>query len=267
MGASVAMVGWVGSDAFGRELKHSLRDQGVSTRWVGVDSERSTGAALIEVDEHGENSIAVATGANTSLLPAGIPRSVVQRADVISAVLEVPLESIAEAFRLARLADVRTVLTAAPAQPVPAALLRLTDVVICNQHELGALLGQTVNSGEEAQAAMALRRAAHQVSNRSSDRGSDHATDQLVVVTLGERGALAVAGDQTFQQSSFRVRSVDSVGAGDAFAAGFVCGRWWSAGVQAALRLGCAAGALATTKPGAQPAMPTLAEVRVLLDV
>ena len=92
------------------------------------------------------------------------------------------------------------------------------------------------------------------------------APGQVVVATLGRRGALALHGDQLLRQAAFRVRTVDTVGAGDAFVAGFVAGRWWSAGVASALRLGCAAGALATTQPGAQPALPTLAAVRALLE-
>jgi ribokinase len=251
LGAAVAMVGRVGHDSFGRELKRSLRDEGVSTRWVSLgSSEHSTGAALIEVDEHGENSIAVAIGANADLRPDDIPRRAIEGADVVSAALEVPMGSIEEAFRLARLAGVRTVLNVAPAQPVPAALLQMTDVVICNEHELGVMVGQAVTPGEEGVAATALRGTA----------------DQLVVVTLGERGALALVGDRTLEQSAFRVQSIDSTGAGDAFVAGFLSGRWWSDGVEGALRLGCAAGALATTQTGAQPAMPTLDAVRALLD-
>lgn len=250
MGAAVVMVGRVGRDSFGRELKRSLRDEGVATRSVHTSSARSTGAALIEVDEHGENSIAVATGANLEVLNDDLPRRAIRTADVVSAALEVPLGTIAEAFRLARLGGARTVLNAAPAQPIPVALLQLTDVVICNEHELGVMLGQVVRSGEEAVAARALRGFA----------------EQVVVVTLGERGALAVLGDQTVEQPAFTVRSIDTTGAGDAFVAGFVCGRWWTDGIGAALRLGCAAGALATTTAGAQPAMPRLSAVRSLLD-
>jgi ribokinase len=249
MGASVSMVGRVGRDSFGRELKRSLRDASVSRRWVHTSSRRSTGAALIEVDEHGENSIAVAIGANADVLPEDIPRRAIQKADVVAAALEAPLVGIAEAFRVARSAGVRTVLNVAPAQSVPPDLLGMTDVVICNQHELGVLLGRTVAAGDEAVAARAL----------------GGATDQLVVVTLGERGALAVDGDRSVEQAAFAVQSIDSTGAGDAFVAGFVTGRWWSDGLEAALRMGCAAGALATTKSGAQPAMPTLDAVRALL--
>jgi ribokinase len=250
LGAAVTMVGRVGRDSFGRELKRSLRDEGVVTRSIQVSAERSTGAALIEVDESGENSIAVASGANALVLADDLPRRAIRSADVVMAALEVPLDTIFDAFRLARSAGVGTVLNVAPAQPVPAALLELTDVVICNEHELAAMLGRPVGVDAEAAAARTLRTFA----------------DQLVVVTLGERGALAVSGDQTLEQRAFPVQAIDSTGAGDAFVAGFVCGSWWSDSVAAALRMGCAAGALATTTPGAQPAMPRLSAVRALLD-
>jgi ribokinase len=249
LGASVTMVGRVGHDPFGRELSGSLRDAGISTRWV-LGSDRSTGAALIVVDERGENTIAVAAGANSDLLPEDVPRRAIDAADVVVASLEVPLASIEEAFRLARLAGVRTVLNAAPARTVAASLLALSDVLICNEIELAALVGREVPRSKELQAA----------------RGVACAPDQVVVVTLGERGAVGVSGDAVFEQPTFPVTTVDAVGAGDAFVGGFVAGRWWSAGTAEALRWGCAAGALATTKPGAQPSMPTLGEVRALLD-
>jgi ribokinase len=246
LGATVSMIGRVGDDPFGRELSLSLRAQGVSTRWVR-DSEHATGAALIVVDAQGENSIAVARGANADLLPEDVPRRVIERADVVAASLEVPLATIEEAFRLARQAGVRTVLNAAPAQAAPSSLLTLSNVVICNEVELATLTGHELGRGE-VDSARALR-----------------LSDQIVVVTLGERGAFAVAGDSVFEQPTFPVKAIDTVGAGDAFIGGFVSGRWWSNGLAEALRWGCAAGALATTVPGAQPSMPTLAAVQALL--
>jgi len=168
----------------------------------------------------------------------------------VTSVLEVPMPSIEEAFRLARLARpaVRTVLNTAPAMLVPPSLLRVTDVVICNEHELAILLGQPVAAGQEAAAARELGRG----------------TNQLIVVTLGERGALAVDDGDVIEQHGFRVRAVDTTGAGDAFVAGFHVG--FSEGLRTALRFGCAAGALATTRAGAQPAMPTLEAVENLLN-
>src|SRR5262249_51665459 len=157
LGADVSLVGRVGRDAFGHELSAALRDAGVSTRWV-LGSDRPTGAALIEVDEAGENSIAVAPGANLEVMPEDIPARVVADADVVVAPLEVPLASIEEGFRLARQAGVRTVLNAAPARPVPGRLLRLADVIVANEVEAATLLGRdTLDSGNEDGAARSLR--------------------------------------------------------------------------------------------------------------
>jgi ribokinase len=248
LGAEVAMVGRVGRDAFGDELTRQLGEAGVSTRWLeGCD--RPTGAALIFVDESGENCIAVAPGANQELRPEGLPREAIQSAEVLMAPLEVPMATIEAAFRLARAAARHTVLNAAPAGTVPPALLDLSSVVICNEVELGSLIGGPVTSGDEAIAARGLLRR----------------PDQVVVVTLGARGAVAIFGDEVISQPAFAVNVVDTTGAGDAFVAGFVVAQWFSAGVAEALRWGCAAGSLATTRPGAQPSMPTHAEVSVLL--
>jgi ribokinase len=212
--------------------------------------ERPTGTALIFVDEHGENAIAVSPGANDTLQPEDVPPEAIQSTAAVVAALEVPLASIEEAFRLARQASVPTVLNAAPAQSLSRSTLELCDVVVCNETELATLVGRGVPPGSEEAAARSLRAFA----------------EQVVVVTLGERGALAIAGDETVEQPAFNVSVVDTVGAGDAFVAGFVVGRWFDAGVQAGLRWGCAAGGLATTQHGAQPSMPTLAKLQTLLN-
>jgi ribokinase len=248
LGAAVTMLGRVGHDAFGRELRGSLRAARISVRWVH-DCERPSGTALIFVDERGENAIAVSPGANEELLPGDVPRRAIESADVVAAALEVPLATIEEAFRLARAVGRHTVLNAAPAQPLPRSTLELCDVVICNETELATLTGGRVEPGAENAAARSLRAF----------------EEQIVVVTLGDRGALAVAQGDVVEQPAFEVSVVDSVGAGDAFVAGFVAGRWFESGLASALSWGCAAGGLATTRHGAQPSMPTLADVQKLL--
>jgi ribokinase len=255
LGASVTMVGRVGRDTFGRELSRSLREAGVSTRWVR-GGQRPTGTALIFVDERGENAIAVSPGANEELATADVPARAIAAAQVVVASLEAPLVSIETAFRLARGSDVRTVLNAAPAQAqaLTRGLLELCDVVICNETELASLVGSSDAAPNEAAAVSQLHAFSKQVPGR------------IGVVTLGAGGALAVAGDQVVHQPAFEVRVVDSVGAGDAFVAGFVVGRWFASGIAGALRWGCAAGSLATTRHGAQPSMPTLEEVAALLS-
>jgi ribokinase len=248
LGAEVSMIGRVGRDAFGHELTSGLRDAGVETRWVqGCD--QPTGAALIEVDPSGENCIALAPGANLELYPEEIPSRAVSDAEVAVANLEVPLASVEEAFRLARTAGIRTLLNAAPARSDLGPLLRYTDALVVNEVEAAMLLGvAALSEGAEADAARRLR----------------HAPVQVVVITLGARGAVGVFGDSEVAQPSFAVDVVDTTAAGDAFVAGFVVGRWWE-DPGGALRLGCAAGALATTRSGAQPSLPTLAEVERLL--
>jgi ribokinase len=281
------MVGRVGRDAFGRELTAGLRADGVWTRHVHT-AEVPTGAALIEVDAHGENTIAVASGANAAVVEGDVPAGMIGSADVVVAQLEVPLEVVSTAFRLARAAGVHTLLNAAPAQSVPASLLALCDAVVVNEHELAALGGhpaasdpqhgvasdaeRSVASGPARHVASDAERSAASLLGRgvASDeveaaRAVRCAPDQAIVVTLGARGALAVLGDEVVHQPSFAVEVVDTVGAGDAFVGGFVVGRWWSDGLGRALRLGCAAGALATTRRGAQPSLPTRAEVEALL--
>ena len=112
------MIGRVGHDSFGRDLTRGLRDEGISTRWV-LGSDRATGAALIEVDERGENCIAVAPGANQDLLPEDVPRKAIEAANVVVAALEVPLASIEESFRLARLVESPDGAERRPAHNVP----------------------------------------------------------------------------------------------------------------------------------------------------
>ena len=247
LGAHVWMVGRVGDDAFGRDLQAGLRAQGISTDQVRT-SDRSTGAALIEVDPSGENTIAVAPGANATVAPDDVPSGLIASADVVVAQLEVPLDTVAAAFQAARAVGVRTVLNAAPAQPVPASLLAVCDAVVLNEHELAALSGGRGSSDEVA-----------------TVRAVRSHSGQVMVVTLGARGAVAVLGDQVVRQASFEVDVVDTVGAGDAFVGGFVVGRWWSDGLASAIRLGCAAGALAATRPGAQPSLPARQDVDALL--
>jgi ribokinase len=255
LGASATMVGRVGRDAFGRELSRSLREAGVATRWVR-GCERPTGTALIFVDERGDNVIAVSPGANKELRPDDVPPHVIESADVVAATLEVALPSIEEAFRRARTAGVRTILNAAPAHGSSRglqSLLERCDVVICNETELASLLGTSVDAASDARTARQLRAF----------------PEQVVVVTLGAGGALAVVGEEVPRQPAFAVPVVDTVGAGDAFVGGYVVGETLdrsAAGIAVALRWGCAAGSLAATRYGAQPSMPWLTEVEALLE-
>ena len=247
LGAAVTMIGAVGGDAFGATLRSGLEAAGVAARLAVVDA--PTGVALITLDAAGENTIVVAPGAN-ALLGLGAVGSQCEAlaADVLALQLEVPLPAVATAIALARAAGTRIQLNAAPAQPLPAELLARLDVLVVNRGEAELLAGTAEDTAPE-ELAHALQ---------SLGPG-------LVVVTLGAKGALARHGDLTFVQAGFHVKVVDTVAAGDAFAAAFAVATAEDMPVADALRFACATGALATTKHGAQPSLPTRDEVEAFL--
>ena len=252
MGAQVSMVGRVGDDAFGGALLDNLGASAVDRAFVTRDPEAATGIALITVDDGGQNSIVVASGANMCLLPADVDaaKAAIAASDALLLQLESPPETVTRAAEVARAHGVRVVLNPAPARPIPAALLSLVDVLIPNESETAYLAGMEVRDQAQAEAA------AHSL--RDSGVGT-------VVLTLGERGAMLawVGGTELFP--AFDVTPVDTTAAGDAFVAGFAVALAEGRSLAEAVRWGNAAGALATTKMGAQPSLPTRRAVERLL--
>jgi ribokinase len=250
LGAQVTMIGRVGDDEFGVALRQSLTDFGVSTEHVLTTSDCSSGVALINVAATGANAIVVVAGANGRLTPADvIERSqVIAAADAVIVQLETPIETIAAAIQIARQAGVRTILDPAPApvERLPAELLTV-DLISPNQTEAEALTGVVVrdlNSAEEA--ARCLQR--------------DGAKE--VVLKLGELGALVCSADGRVQHCpAAKAEIVDTTAAGDACTAGLAVALTQGRSLTLATQFGCAAGTLACTKFGAQPAMPTRIEV------
>ena len=254
-GARVTFVGRVGADAFGQQLVTGLEAEGIDTRYVGVEEDAATGVALITLDSAGENSIVVAPGANHALTCRHIQESeaAFRGADLLLLQLETPLASVQTAAQQAKAHGVGVVLNPAPAQALPPGLLALVDVLIPNETELALLTGLPVDSLE---------------------RIEDAARTLLVqgvgslVVTLGGRGALTLEQNQpAIHVPAFAVEVVDSTAAGDSFAGAFSVALAEGTSLHAAAGRGCAAGALATTRLGAQPSIPTKAEVDQLMAV
>jgi ribokinase len=235
-GALTAFVGAVGEDAAGTMLRDVLTTAGVDDGAVRTLRGEPTGRALITVGDDAENSIVVVPGANGALSPPDeLPESA-----VVLAQLEVPVDVVIGAFAIARSAGARTVLNPAPARTLPDDLLALTDVVVPNEHEL-ELLGGT---------------------DRLLAAGLD-----AVVVTLGARGAQIVRADgRVHAQQPFLVTPVDTTGAGDAFCGTFAARLARGDDIDDAVRWAAAAGALATTVPGAVPSLPTEDAVAALLS-
>jgi ribokinase len=252
LGADVSFVGRIGDDAFGSKLLRNLSAEGVSTRCLGLAPGAATGVALIIVDDTGQNSIVVAPGANMRLTVADVEaaRDVICAASVLLLQLESPMEAVTRAAELAQAHDVTVVLNPAPAQSVPSRLISLIDVIVPNESETAMLTGEPVDTESKGeQAARALL-------------GMGIET---VILTLGERGALLAHAGQVERFRAFDVTPVDTTAAGDAFLGAFAVATAEGRSVREAVCWGNAAGALATTRLGAQPSLPSREAVEALL--
>jgi len=243
----------VGEDAFGRSAIHGLERARVNTDYVVTDAQSSSGIALIFVDEEGENLIAVAPGANMRLAVDDVEaaRPLIERADCLLLQLEVPLDAVQRAVTIAHQAKALVVLNPAPAptQPVPSSLIERVDVLTPNRAEASALVGRPVGTVAEA----------HQAVQELRQRGPGR-----VVITLGKDGAAACEAEPV-HVPAWQVEAVDTVAAGDAFSAALAVALSEGRGFLEACRFANAAGACAVTKLGAQPSMPTRAEIEALL--
>jgi len=262
LGAAVAMVGRTGLDDFGRALRANLQTDGVDTSQVGVDRDAATGVALIAVEEGGQNTIIVAAGANMRVSRADIDEaaSVLGAALGLIVQLEAPLDVVAYSMRLARQAGLVVVLNPAPAQALSPEFLALADVLVPNEREASTLTGVAVTDAASAEAAARVL----------SPDGVP-----AVVVTLGARGALLWHRRSAMFVPPFAVQAVDATAAGDAFVGALTTAllraaqgeALSTASLRVALREASAAGALTATKRGAQPSLPTRAELdRFLRD-
>jgi ribokinase len=242
LGAAVRMVGCTGDDEFGAAARSALAADGVDVSGVRVVPGRPTGVALITVDAAGENMIVVAQGANALAGDAEVATALSAAADVLVLSAEIPAAALEAALAGARAAGLTSLLNLAPAPPGAAALLAGgIDWLVVNESEAAAMLGRPVAGLDGAATAAGDLR----------DLGARRA-----VVTAGSKGAALAAPGGTESAPAPSVRSVDSVGAGDAFVAALAVAA--AAGVPdgEALRAACAAGATATTRRGTQDALP-----------
>ena len=221
LGASVRFVGCVGDDEFGRDVTAALGASGATCDVRVVDA--PTGVALIVVDDDGENEIVVAPGANTRLRPDDVR---LEEDEALLCQLEIPVETVAA---IAQRTNGFFALNAAPARPLPHDVVGRADVVIVNRYELEAL---------------------------------GDVTPKLAALTLGAEGAVLLeAGEEVARAAPPPVDAVDGTAAGDAFTACLVVSLLEGRDREEALRRACAAGAIAASRFGAQPSLPTAAEV------
>jgi len=251
LGVPTRMVGRVGDDLFGEQLRASLRSFGVQDDGV-LTTPGPSGVALIAVDDTAENTIVIVPGANGAVSIADIPRleAVLDGARILLVQLEVPIETVVAAARAAHTRGVTVILDPAPALPLPDELYALADIITPNEHEAATLTGIAVRDDQGAIAA------ARALIARGARR---------VAIKLGARGALTADTEGEQFWSSFTVTPVDTVAAGDAFNGGLAVALSEGRSFDEAIRWGLAAGALSVTRHGAQPSMPERNEVLTLL--
>ena len=262
LGANVSMLGRVGKDNFGDFLLNNLQSNHVDTQLVQRD-EASTGTATIIVDGNGQNSIVLSAGANGKVSLADVDHASFSNFSLLLLQLEIPIPTVLRAAQRAHENGLRVILNPAPAQSLPDELIALVDFLIPNETELSLLTGVNVNDIPSAENAARVLLA----------RGV-----KTVIVTMGSKGALIVDMETSAgaHVDTFKVNVVDTTAAGDAFIGGFASKLIESASLlvtpqeralalQNAVRYGCACGALATTKFGAQPSLPTKEDVEAIL--
>ena len=254
LGYPVSMVGNVGNDAFGSQLRNGLQEAGVDTTCVNT-VEGASGVALITTGLGGENNIVVVPGANAQLTPEFLARAetTLERAGFLLAQLEIPLETIEYLAQFAERHEIPLMLDPAPARALSGKLLRRVSWITPNETETQELLKTDIGDGDGGHYVAADRLLACGVKN--------------VLLKLGSRGCVIAQGNLAKERvPAFSVRAVDTTAAGDAFNAGFAVGLMRGRTVARSAVFASAVAAISVTRPGAQPSMPSADEVECFLE-
>jgi ribokinase len=252
LGAPTALIGRLGKDAFGDQLKAFLAAQGVDLSLVQQTSDAHTGIALITI-ANADNTVVVIPGANALVSAADVAAPVLARGDIAVSQFEIPSHTISAFFERARAAGATTILNPAPAIEPKRELLDLVDILILNETELGLLattgLHDTDDPARFLEAARSLR-----------------VKGKTVCVTMGKRGALALADGNPLIIPGHTVKAVDTTGAGDCFVGAVAAQLAAGTSIRDALHYANAAASICVQRMGAAPSMPTAAEVEAVLS-
>lgn len=243
VGAAVAMIGAVGRDSFADAALRFLRADGIDVSGVRQVEDATTGVALIEVDEQGENTIVVASGANFKIGEWELQRleTVLSSSDTLVLQFEIPMDSVQKAIAVAKDKGATILLDPAPMPTSVPAEVFAVDVFMPNQGEAEAILGRRITDVDQARAA-ALE---------LEQRGA-----QTAIVKLGAQGVVWATGGETFFEPVHRVQAIDATGAGDAFAGALAAFLLSGQAMAEAIKEANTYAALSTTRQGAQESFP-----------
>lgn len=256
-GARVCMIGKVGKDSFGDLIKSKLEESGVCSKYLFRDDELSTGIADILIDGDGDNSICIAPQANARLSAGDIDsaKEAIANCKYMLLQLEIPMATVVHAAGLGKKLGLTVILNPAPAPAegaLPESLYELVDIIVPNQSEAEILSGvKVLDMASGIEAARAL-----------IEKGF-----KTVILTMGEMGALLLEKDGTAHMTpAFEVEVKDTTAAGDAFCGALASALSEGESLPESIMYACAAGALATTKLGAEPSLPASSELIVFIE-
>jgi ribokinase len=248
LGAATTLIGRVGADGFGRELRTFLTAQGVDLAFVQDTPEAHTGTAVITL-ANADNTIVVIPGANAHLSAADVIMPLLTKGDVAVSQFEIPLPTIGAFFARARAAGATTILNPAPALPFNRELLDLVDILVLNESELGLLAGAELG-GADGHARFI-----------EAARSLQACAEQTICVTLGKRGGIALVDGELVVIPGRAVEALDSTGAGDCFVGAVAAQLANGKPIRDAFDTANIAASICVQRMGAAPSMPTAAEV------
>jgi len=248
VGAEVSFVARVGNDALGKEGIRRLNEEHINTQYIYCDNDLPTGVAFIIVDESGENSIVVASGANASLSPADIEtaKSQISSADILLVQLESPIKSVYAAVKEAHDNGVIVILNPAPARELEKHLLQYIDIITPNVIEAEMLTGIKVTDEGSL----------HRIVNRFFEYGIKN-----VLITLGSKGYFAGLPNVMEIIPAYNVRTNDTTGAGDVFSGSLAAFLAEGMMIESAARMANASASISVTRMGAQESAPKRVEI------
>lgn len=248
LGGNVSFIAKIGDDLFGKQSIEKFKGEGIDIQHIFMDSHLPTGVALITVDQKGENCIAVASGANAALTPPHIEKvkEIIENAAILLMQLEIPIETVEYTAKLAYEKGIKVILNPAPATSLSDKLLKCLYAIIPNIIEAENLSGIKINDWDSAK----------QAANIISSKGVD-----IVVITLGENGALIKDGPNYYGIPGSKVDVVDTTAAGDTFCGAFCVALSEKYSVEQAAEIANKAASISVSRQGAQSSIPYRKEV------
>ncbi len=249
-GGKVSFISCVGNDQFGIKSIENLKNQDIDVSAVKMINNKASGVAMINISKTGENSISVAPGSNSLLFPEDIERNtdIIKNADILLLQLEIPIETVRMAIRIAKAYNIPVILNPAPAQQLDEEILQNTDIITPNEQEAAHIAGFSVTDNEGYAALLNALRAIGV---------------KTIVMTIGEKGVIYTENQSQTHLAGHKVNAIDTTGAGDTFNGYLAVSLAKGMSLKSAVALANQAAAISVTRLGAQPSIPFIEKIQI----